>query len=119
MTSQMPRTATLKVLTRALAADRWDTSDPVRWRPDGRSPVYVLLDREQAAALDAEISRPPVSAFRSEIFRTTHRHELWSLLSNKFSFNRSHLPGIDNYCKGDLASWHGVVAKHFGICFER
>jgi fatty-acyl-CoA synthase len=55
---QLPRTVTFKVLTRVLAADRWNTSDPVWWRPDGRSPAYVLLDREQAAALDAEISRP-------------------------------------------------------------
>ena len=38
--------------------DRWNTSDPVWWRPDGRgrSPAYVLLDAEQATALDAEIS---------------------------------------------------------------
>jgi fatty-acyl-CoA synthase len=56
--SQLPRTATFKVLTRVLAADRWNTSDPVWWRPDerGRSPAYVLLDAEQATALDAEIS---------------------------------------------------------------
>jgi fatty-acyl-CoA synthase len=56
--SQLPRTATFKVLTRVLAADRWNTSDPVWWRPDerGRSPAYILLDAEQATALDAEIS---------------------------------------------------------------
>ena len=48
----MPRTPTFKVLTRLLAADRWKTSDPVWWRP-GRSPGYVLLDAEQAAALEA------------------------------------------------------------------
>jgi len=55
--SQLPRTATFKVLTRVLAAERWNTSDPVWWRPDGRalSPAYVLLDPEQATALDAEI----------------------------------------------------------------
>ena len=41
-----------QVLTRLLAADRWKTSDPVWWRP-GRSPGYVLLDAEQAAALEA------------------------------------------------------------------
>ena len=51
----MPRTATFKVLTRVLAADRWNTSDPVWWRPDGRSPGYVTLDRDEAAALDAGI----------------------------------------------------------------
>jgi fatty-acyl-CoA synthase len=51
----MPRTATFKVLTRVLAADRWNTSDPVWWRPDGRSRGYVTLDRDEAAALDAGI----------------------------------------------------------------
>ena len=53
--SQMPRTPTFKVLTRLLAAERWNTGDPVWWRPDGRSPDYVPLGPEQAAALDAEI----------------------------------------------------------------
>jgi fatty-acyl-CoA synthase len=43
---ELPRTATFKVLTRVLAADRWDTPDPVWWRPDGRSPEYVLLSAE-------------------------------------------------------------------------
>ena len=54
--TRMPQTATFKVLTRLLAADRWNTSDPVWWRPDGRSPGYVALGAGQAAALDAEIS---------------------------------------------------------------
>jgi fatty-acyl-CoA synthase len=59
--SQLPRTPTFKVLTRVLAGDRWNTPDPVWWRPDGRgrSPAYVLLDAEQAAVLDAEISARP------------------------------------------------------------
>jgi fatty-acyl-CoA synthase len=54
--SEMPRTATFKVLTRVLAADRWNATDPVWWRPDvrGHPTAYVLLDAEQAAALDAE-----------------------------------------------------------------
>jgi fatty-acyl-CoA synthase len=52
----MPQTATFKVLTRVLAADRWNTSDPVWWRPDGRASGYVALTAGQAAALDAEIS---------------------------------------------------------------
>jgi hypothetical protein len=40
-----------------LAAERWNTSDPVWWRPDerGRCAAYVLLDAEQATALDAEV----------------------------------------------------------------
>ena len=57
LASQMPRTATFKVLTRVLAADRWNTSDPVWWRPygRGRSPEYVVLDADQATSLNAEI----------------------------------------------------------------
>jgi fatty-acyl-CoA synthase len=49
---QLPRTATFKVLTRVLAADRWNTSDPVWWRPYGRGPGrgYVVLDAEQATS---------------------------------------------------------------------
>jgi fatty-acyl-CoA synthase len=57
--SRMPRTATFKVLTRVLAADRWNTSDPVWWRPDGSCPGYVVLEADQVAALDAEISTDP------------------------------------------------------------
>jgi len=40
------------VLTRVLAADRWNTSDPVWWRPYGRghSVEYVVLDAEQATS---------------------------------------------------------------------
>jgi fatty-acyl-CoA synthase len=53
---RMPRTATFKVLTRVLAADGWNTRDPVWWRPDGRRPGYVVLSAGQAAALDTEIS---------------------------------------------------------------
>ena len=33
--TQLPRTPTFKVLTRVLAADRWNTADPVWWRPTG------------------------------------------------------------------------------------
>jgi fatty-acyl-CoA synthase len=59
--SQIPRTATFKVLTRVLAIDRWNTSDPVWWRPYGRghSPEYVVLGAEQATSLDAEIRTSP------------------------------------------------------------
>ena len=61
--TQIPRTATFKTLTRVLAADRWNTSDPVWWRPDrrGRSPAYVPLDAQHAAALDAGITAGPVT----------------------------------------------------------
>ena len=58
---QMPRTPTFKVLTRVLAAERWNTADPVWWRPPGRpgrggpGPDYIGLEAEQAAALDAEL----------------------------------------------------------------
>jgi len=51
----MPRTATFKVLALVLAADRWNTSDPVWWCPDRRAPVYVPLRPEQATALEAGI----------------------------------------------------------------
>jgi len=54
--SQMPRTLTFKVLTRLLAAERWNTPDPVWWRPDGRSGGYVPLEAEQATELEAAIS---------------------------------------------------------------
>lgn len=53
---ELPRTATFKVLTRLLAAERWRTSDPVWWRPDGRAPEFTVLGPEQAAALEAGLS---------------------------------------------------------------
>jgi fatty-acyl-CoA synthase len=53
---ELPRTATFKVLTRLLAAERWRTSDPVWWRPDGRAPEFTVLGPEQAAALEADLS---------------------------------------------------------------
>src|SRR4051812_4231196 len=50
----MPRTATFKVITRLLAAERWRAGgDPVWWRPDGRAPEFVVLGPERAATLDA------------------------------------------------------------------
>jgi fatty-acyl-CoA synthase len=57
--SRMPQTATFKVLTRVLAADRWNTTDPVWWRPDGRRPGYAVLTADQATALDADVSTHP------------------------------------------------------------
>jgi fatty-acyl-CoA synthase len=66
---QMPRTPSFKVLTRVLAAERWNTTDPV-WaarnartsradRAGGAGPDYAVLDPEQAAALDAELDHSP------------------------------------------------------------
>jgi hypothetical protein len=65
----MPRTPSFKVLTRVLAAERWNTTDPV-WaarnartsradRAGGAGPDYAVLDPEQAAALDAELDHSP------------------------------------------------------------
>jgi fatty-acyl-CoA synthase len=40
--SELPKTPTFKALTRVLAAERWDTADPVWWRPyDSRALEYV------------------------------------------------------------------------------
>jgi fatty-acyl-CoA synthase len=57
---QLPRTATFKVLTRVLAADRWHTGDPVWWRPYGRghSAGYVVLTADQATSLTGRAIRP-------------------------------------------------------------
>ena len=53
---EMLRTATFKVITRLLAAEHWRAGgDPVWWRPDGRVPEFVVLEPEQAAALDAAL----------------------------------------------------------------
>ena len=56
--SQLPRTPTFKVRTRVLAADRWNTSDPVWWRPyqRGHPGGYEVLDADQAASLDTGTS---------------------------------------------------------------
>jgi fatty-acyl-CoA synthase len=54
--TELPRTATFKVLTRVLAAERWNTGDPVWWRPDVRSAAFVPLGLPEAAALEAELA---------------------------------------------------------------
>ncbi len=57
VTREMPRTATFKVITRLLAAERWRAGgDPVWWRPDGRAAGFAVLEPEQAAALNAGLS---------------------------------------------------------------
>ncbi|MBQ6644406.1 MAG: long-chain-fatty-acid--CoA ligase [Saccharopolyspora sp.] len=50
--ADLPRTATHKVLKRPLAAERWNCTDPVWWRP-GQDPSFELLTPERAAELTA------------------------------------------------------------------
>jgi fatty-acyl-CoA synthase len=54
----LPITATSKVLTRTLRADRWSGPDPVWWCPD-RTPGsgYRRLEPDDAASLDAAVAR--------------------------------------------------------------
>ena len=60
----MPRTATFKVITRLLAAERWRAGgDQVWWRPDGRGPEFAVLEPEQAAGLDASLAVGAVPAW--------------------------------------------------------
>jgi fatty-acyl-CoA synthase len=56
VTAAMPRTATFKVVKRALAAERWGCADPVWWRP-GRGQEYRPLTAADAAGLDAAVER--------------------------------------------------------------
>jgi len=44
----LPRTPTFKVLTRLLAADRWNTRDPVWWRPQPRAPLREMTGADRA-----------------------------------------------------------------------
>jgi len=53
----LPTTATSKVLTRALRAERWHCSDPVWWRP-GRAGAYRPLGDVDIAVLDEALARP-------------------------------------------------------------
>ncbi|HEY7948591.1 MAG TPA: hypothetical protein VID75_13015, partial [Acidimicrobiales bacterium] len=62
----LPVTATSKVITRALRAERWNCTDPVWWRPD-RPPdaPYRLLDRAHRTDLDKAVAgRSDVAAPR-------------------------------------------------------
>ncbi len=52
----LPTTATSKVLTRALRAERWHCADPVWWRP-GREPGYRRLDDSDVRTLDEAVAR--------------------------------------------------------------
>jgi fatty-acyl-CoA synthase len=52
----LPTTATSKVLTRVLRADRWDCADPVWWRPDGRGDTaYRPLEGPDVADLEQRV----------------------------------------------------------------
>jgi fatty-acyl-CoA synthase len=54
---QLPQTATSKVLTRALRAERWHAPDPVWWTADGRpGTTYRALGADDVAALDAVVA---------------------------------------------------------------
>ncbi|MEV0404710.1 AMP-binding protein [Actinoallomurus sp. NPDC050550] len=50
---QLPCTASNKVVKRALAAEAWNTSDPVWWRP-GREPRFRRMTAEDVDRLRAE-----------------------------------------------------------------
>jgi fatty-acyl-CoA synthase len=54
----LPTTATSKVLTRTLRAERWNTSDPVWWRPENPDgpDVYQRLEPTDVDALETAIS---------------------------------------------------------------
>jgi fatty-acyl-CoA synthase len=56
--SELPITATSKVLVRTLRAERWDCADPVWWRP-GRAPdsPYRPLESSDVADLEGSVGR--------------------------------------------------------------
>jgi fatty-acyl-CoA synthase len=53
-TTELPITATNKVLKRALRAERWNCADPVLWQPDKDAPYVYLVD-EDAVSLEATV----------------------------------------------------------------
>jgi fatty-acyl-CoA synthase len=52
VTSQMPTTATAKVLKRQLRAERWECPDPVWWRPKPAADLRALTAADLAAIRD-------------------------------------------------------------------
>ncbi len=56
--TRLPVTATSKVLTRVLRAERWNCADPVWWRPE-RDGDYRLLVPADAVALDEAVAGAP------------------------------------------------------------
>jgi fatty-acyl-CoA synthase len=59
MSDALPVTATNKVLKRALRAERWNSTDPVLWRPE-KGGAYRLLGAGEAAALEAAVGDRPM-----------------------------------------------------------
>ena len=55
LVDHLPLTATNKVLKRVLRAERWNTTDPVWWRPEHDGP-YCPLSPEDAAALETAVA---------------------------------------------------------------
>jgi fatty-acyl-CoA synthase len=55
---ELPVTATSKVLVRTLRADRWNTTDPVWWRPGrGADAPYRPLLAADVDALEESVAR--------------------------------------------------------------
>jgi fatty-acyl-CoA synthase len=52
----LPTTATSKVLTRTLRAQRWRCSDPVWWSPDGPGVGYTMLEQADMTVLDEAVA---------------------------------------------------------------
>ena len=62
--TQLPVTATSKVLTRVLRAERWNCADPVWWQPE-RGGDYRPLTPDDAASLDAAVVGAPAGVAAS------------------------------------------------------
>lgn len=54
ITSELPITATSKVMKRTLAAQRWHADDPIWWKPDRREP-YHRLTADDVTRLDEAV----------------------------------------------------------------
>jgi fatty-acyl-CoA synthase len=54
MSASLPITATNKVLKRSLRAERWNSADPILWRPEKGAP-YRVLSADEAAALEESV----------------------------------------------------------------
>ena len=53
MSASLPITATNKVLTRGLRAERWNCAEPVLWQPEKGGPYRLLMPAEAAALEEA------------------------------------------------------------------